>query len=692
MSDDRVVTPHGEWPSPVSAEQVARASRRLTSPIAVGDDVWWQETRPEESGRTTIMHRAAAGTRRELLAAPWNARTRVHEYGGRSYLPIATDEPGPEAAEVPPLVFTHYEDQRMYRLDPGTGEPEPITPRPDQPSGLRYADMILSLDGTEVWCVRETHAGDRVTRAIVAVPLDGRGADEPAAVRELISGRDFFASPRIAPGGRHLAWISWNHPRMPWDGTELRVAAIEADGTMGKPRTLKGGSGESVQAPAWVDDQHLYVISDWSGWWNLYEVNIYGAKPPQALYPEEEEFGGPPWRLGDAPYAVLDDGQIAVLHGRGQARLAVFDTETAELSEVDVPYTDWAYALSVSRKTLVGIAGGPATPRSVVRVNVATGRVEALRREIDELPDSAYLPTPRSEELPGLSGGHVHAHVYPPSNPKARAPEGQPPPYVVFVHGGPTAHAANTLDLSKAFFTSRGIGVIDVNYGGSTGYGRAYRERLRRQWGVVDVDDCVAAALALVERGEADGRRLAIRGGSAGGWTTLAALTRTDVFHAGTSYYGVSELMGFAEETHDFESRYLEGLVGPLPYDQDVYTQRAPLNHAEDLTCPVLLLQGLDDPIVLPSQSERFAAALARRGIPYAYLAFAGEAHGFRRAETEVTCLQAELSFYGQVFGFDPPGVPRLQLTGGGDTAGAAGEGRGGVSERTPSRETPARQ
>ncbi|MQA85916.1 MAG: prolyl oligopeptidase family serine peptidase [Streptosporangiales bacterium] len=684
MSDDRLIAPYGTWPSPISAEQVARSGLRLSSPRVIGGDVWWQETRPEERGRTTVVHRAEDGTRRELLSVPWNARTRVHEYGGRSYLPA-------RQGDGYAVIFAHYDDQRLYRLDPGGKEPRPITPQPDEPTALRYADPICSPDGSEVWCVRESHAEGKVTRALVAVPLDGSAADDPAAVRQLVTGVDFFASPCVSPDGRHLAWISWNHPRMPWDGTELRVAKIEADGSVGKSLRLKGGPSESVQAPTWADDQRLYVVSDWSGWWNLYEVDIYAARPEQALYPSEEEFAGPPWLLGDAPYAVLGDGRIAVLHGQGEARLAIIDPETAELSEVDVPYTDWSYSVSASGTMLVGIAGSPTTPRSAVRVNLATGRVEALRREIDELPDSAYLPRPRAEEFSGPFGRPVYALVCPPSNPKAQAPEGELPPYVVFAHGGPTGHGTSLLDLEKAFFTSRGIGVLYVNYGGSTGYGRAYRERLRRQWGVVDVEDCVAAARALVDRGEADGERLAIRGGSAGGWTTLAALTGTDMFRAGTSYYGVSELLGFAEETHDFESRYLEGLVGTLPRDREVYVERAPLSHADKVDCPVLLLQGLDDPIVLPTQSEKFADALARNQVPHAYLAFEGEAHGFRRAETGVACLSAELSFYGQVFGFEPPGVPRLKLVrtrGEGVPASGATDG---VSARTPSHGTPAR-
>ncbi|TYK48194.1 S9 family peptidase [Actinomadura decatromicini] len=668
----RATLPYGSWPSPISAADVARARLRLSFPTVAGSDVWWQETRPEEGGRTTVVH-LKGGHRTELLHAPWDARTRVHEYGGRSYLPVRT-ESGLS------IVFSNYEDQRLHRLDEGDPKPYPLTPEPAVPAGLRFADYVLSPDGTEIWCVCEGHiaeqreqpegagapaddkpAGTGIRRAIVAVPLDGSAAEDAGAIRELVTGAGFYASPAPSPGGGHLAWVQWNHPRMPWDGTELRVAALE-DGAAVAPRTVKGGLTESALAPLWRDDESLYVISDWPGWWNIYQVGLHGESP-QALYPAEEEFAGPLWHLGGMPYALLGDGRLAVLHGEGDLRLGVYDPETLDLIDLDVPYEHWQTALSTDGGTIVGIAGGPDLPTSVVRVDTTTGRVEGLRRELAEVPDVAYLSKPRAEQVDGPFGRPVHAYVFPPANPEAAGPEGELPPYVVFVHGGPTGRVSKALDLERAYFTSRGIGVIDVNYGGSTGHGRAYRERLRRQWGVVDVEDAVAAARFLIDGGIADPARLAIRGGSAGGWTTLAAITQTDVFKAATSYYGISDLQSFAAATHDFESHYLFGLIGPLPGFERAYEERSPLGHADRTACPVLLLQGLNDPVVPADQSERFAAALAAKKTPYAYLTFEGESHGFRRADTVIRCLEAELAFYGQTLGFEPRGVQPITLT-----------------------------
>ncbi|TDC45132.1 S9 family peptidase [Actinomadura sp. KC345] len=686
----RATLPFGSWPSPISAADVARARLRLGFPTVAGSDVWWQETRPEEGGRTTVIH-LKGGHRTELLQAPWDARTRVHEYGGRSYLPVRT-------AGGRSIVFSNYDDQRLHRLDEGDPKPYPLTPEPAVPAGLRYADYTVSPDGTEIWCVCEGHiaapppapappaaqaagtaeaaegpegtepAADEpditgIRRAIVAVPLDGSAAEDAGAIRELVTGADFYASPVPSPGGGHLAWVQWNHPRMPWDGTEIRVAALE-DGTAVAPRTVKGGLNESALAPLWRDDESLYVISDWPGWWNIYQVGLHGESP-QALYPAEEEFAGPLWQLGGMPYALLGDGRLAVLHGEGDMRLGVYDPETLDLTDLEVPYGHWQTQLSTDGSTIVGIAGAPDLPTSVVRIDTATGRVEGLRRELAEPPDAAYLSTPRAERLEGPFGRPVHAYVFPPANPQAAAPEGELPPYVVFVHGGPTGRVSTVLDLERAYFTSRGIGVIDVNYGGSTGYGRAYRERLRRQWGVVDVEDAVAAAQALVDGGIADPDRLAIRGGSAGGWTTLAAVTQTGVFKAATSYFGISDLQSFAEATHDFESQYLFGLIGPLPGFERAYEERSPLGHAGDTACPVLLLQGLSDPVVPPDQSERFALALAGKKMPHAHLTFEGESHGFRRAGTVIRCLEAELAFYGQTLGFEPRGVEPIELTAG---------------------------
>jgi dipeptidyl aminopeptidase/acylaminoacyl peptidase len=657
------IRPYGAWTSPLTAARVAQATVRPAFPVVTGGQVWWQETRPGQDGRTTVM-RAADGVPEEILPAPWNARTRVHECGGRSYLPLPSGPAGPA------VVFAEHADQRLYRWDLGAREATPLTPVPAVTAALRYADMILAPDGAHLWCVRESHAGPAgqpgpvsVTREIVAVPLDGSAAADPGAVRRIAGGSDFVASPRPSPAGTHIAWIRWDHPRMPWDGTELCVAPLTADGTADTPCVLLGGPAESVLSPVWRDDSELYGASDRSGWWNLYRIQADGGEP-RPLHPRDDEFAD--WLdLGGQSFAVLGDGRLAVLHGRGEARLSLLDPRTGELTDAGLPYTDWPDGLSADGLIVAGVAGSPAAPPVVVRADLSAGAARTLAQKGGSLPDPGYLPTPHAEELTDQAGRVVHAFVYPPANPRFTGPAGERPPYLVFVHSGPTAHVSPVVNLEIAFFTSRGIGVVDVNYGGSTGYGRAYRERLRYSWGITDVSDAVAAAAALADRGEADGNRLAIRGASAGGWTTLVAVTSSDVFRCGTSYFGISDPLRLIGETHDFESHYLDSLIGELPEHSDRFAERAPISHVDEVRCPVLLLQGLEDPVVPPAQSELFARALARRGLRYAYLAFEGEGHGFRRSATKVACLEAELSFYGQVLGFEPAGVPELVLSGG---------------------------
>jgi dipeptidyl aminopeptidase/acylaminoacyl peptidase len=607
----------------------------------------------------------------------------VHEYGGKSYLAV----PSLSLAGGFDLVFANFADQRLYAaggaVEAGI-EPVPLTPAE---GGFRFADMVLSPADQEIWCVRETvlpthdapppagfHLGGgmAVRREIVAVPLDGSAATDPAAIRVLVTGAQFFAFPTPSPDGTRLAWINWNHPNMPWDGTELRVGSVSGGTVSVAGATLvMGGPEESVLAPEWRDDATLYAISDASGWWNLYEVPAVGGTP-RPLHPLDEEFAGPLWQLGGRPFELLSDGRLLVAHGLGEFHLGVLDPATGALTALDLPgYRTVDLELAVSGTTVVVVAGGPRAPWSVLR-GTADGGFEIVERQSAAGPDPACLPDARLVQLStGPNGSVVHAIAYAPANPGFTGPEGELPPYVVNVHGGPTSQSMPVLSMEKAFFTSRGIGVIDVNYGGSTGYGREYRNRLRGQWGIVDVADAYAAALGLAESGEADRARLGIRGGSAGGWTALAAVTsgpaltgtRKAVFAAATSYYGVSDLRPFATDTHDFESRYLDGLIGPLPEADPVYAERAPVGHVTELTCPVLLLQGLDDPIVPPSQSEAIAADLAAHGIRHAYIAFAGESHGFRKAESVIASLEAELAFYGEIFGFTPPGVPPLELS-----------------------------
>jgi len=683
------IAAYGTWESPISAADVARGAVAVSYPSIAGGEVWWMERRPSEGGRSTIVASSVAsadGLTRELLPAPWNARTRVHEYGGKSYLPV----PSLSLAGGFDLVFANFADQRLYAaggaVDAGIS-PVPLTP-PDL--GFRFADMVLSPDGQEIWCVRETSlpapadgsalpagfhlgGGMAVRREIVAVPLDGSAATDPAALRVLVSGAQFFAFPTPSPDGTRLAWINWNHPNMPWDGTELRVGAVsDSEVRVADATLVMGGPAESVLAPVWRDDDSLYAISDASGWWNLYQVPAVAGGVPRALHPLAEEFAGPMWQLGGRPFDVLGDGRLVVLHGLGELRLGLLNPDSGALTDLDLPgYRNADAEIAVAGTTIAAIAGGPRTPWSVLRVS-ADGGFEVMKSQPVAAPDPSYLPDAHPVRLSaGPNGDVVHALVYPPSHPLVAGPEGELPPYIVHVHGGPTSNSVPVVSMEKAYFTSRGIGIIDVNYGGSTGYGREYRNRLRGQWGIVDVTDAYTAALGLASSGEADRDRLGIRGGSAGGWTALVSVTcgpdltgtKEAVFSAATSYYGVSDLRPFATDTHDFESRYMDGLIGPLPAADDLYVSRAPVGHVNELTCPILLLQGLDDPVVPPSQSEAIAADLAAHGIRHAYIAFEGESHGFRKAETVIASLEAELAFYGRVFGFTPPGVPPIELS-----------------------------
>ncbi|MGH8889413.1 MAG: prolyl oligopeptidase family serine peptidase [Acidothermaceae bacterium] len=657
------ISPYGSWTSPITTSDLARGGVRLGFPDLVarpGDrpDVWWSEGRPAEGGRQVIVSQA----RGDLLPAPFNARTRVHEYGGLAWLALPA-RAGAAADVEPSLIFAEWSDQRLYRIEPGSS-PQPVTPEPPTKAGWRYADFILSADGREIWCVREEHSPDgEVSRAIVAVPIDGSAAADPTKVRIVVAGSQFYAWPRVSPDGRRIAWIAWDHPHMPWDSTQLRIGTL-IDGVVSDWRLVLGAPDESVLQPAWVpgDPDHLYVLSDRSNWWNIYKIAAAGG-PPQALAPAAEEFAGPLWEIGSSFFSVLDDGRLLVRRTNPEHPLGILDPATGHVEPLDLPFSSWNSVVHSDGKAAVGIGAGPSIPSSVVKIDLASGTHEILRQSVAEIPDASYLPQPRSITTTGPGRRDVHAIVYPPRNPDFVAPQGELPPYIVFVHGGPTSASSAAFRLEYAYFTSRGIGIIDVNYGGSTGYGRDYRERLRGQWGIVDVEDCVAAVEGLAAAGEADPARLAIRGGSAGGWTTLAALTRTKAFAAGVSYFGVAELLKFAHDTHDFESRYLDGLIGPLPEAHDVYVERAPLSHVDDVSCSVLLLQGLEDKVVPPSQAEMFRDALAAKGIRHAYLAFEGEQHGFRKAETVIAAHEAELSFYGQIFGFTPPGVAVLELS-----------------------------
>ncbi|MEU9391798.1 prolyl oligopeptidase family serine peptidase [Streptomyces sp. NPDC048324] len=645
--------PYGSWPSPIDAALAAAHDGHPEYVGFVGDEAWWTEPRPEEGGRRTLVRRRADGREEPVLPAPWNVRSRVMEYGGHPWAGLVLDG-------RPVVVFVNFADQRLYRYEPG-GEPRPLTPLLPVGGGLRWAEPQLCPDRDEVWCVLEEFTGDGPTdvrRVLAAVPLDGSAAQDRDAVRELTDdAHRFVTGPRISTDGRSAAWLVWDHPRMPWDGTELVVAEIGGDGRLGRPRTVAGGPRESIAQADWAADGSLLYASDRTGWWNLYRDGT-------PLCPREEEFAGPLWKLGHRWFAPLTSGLVAVVHGRGATALGVLDPETGEIVDAAGPWTEFAPTLAVHGERVVSVGASPRSAYEVVELDTRTGRARVVGAEHQDAVDPAHYPEPQIRTFTGPAGRDVHAHIYPPHNPGCVPPGDELPPYVVWAHGGPTSRSPLVLDLSIAYFTSRGIGVAEVNYGGSTGYGREYRERLREQWGVVDVEDCAAVALALADEGTADRDRLAVRGGSAGGWTTAASLTQTDVYACGTILYPVLDLAAWAEgETHDFESRYLESLVGPLAEVPGRYAERSPTEHADRVTAPFLLLQGLDDVICPPAQCERFLERIRGRRVPHAYLAFEGEGHGFRRADTMIRCMEAELSLYAQVFGIDPRGVPTLELS-----------------------------
>jgi dipeptidyl aminopeptidase/acylaminoacyl peptidase len=607
----------------------------------------------------------------EMLPAPWYVRSRVIEYGGHPWAAR------PDVTAAPVVVFANWADQRLYRLHPDSGEdapvpvsPVPISPVPAIPAGMRFADLFIHPELDEVWGVRETLTGPAptdVSRDIVAVPLDGSAAADPGRIRVLAASHHFLCCPRLSPDGERLSWIGWDHPSMPWDETVLCVAEV-TDGKTGPERVVAAGDRQAIVQAEWTGPRALAYVSDPGGWWNLYQLELVlspdgpPAGPGRPLCEREEEFGGAMWQLGQRWIAPLPDGAIAAIHGRGANRLSVLGTDGV-LRAVTARYTEWASCLAAHGTEVAAVAASTRRPYEVVRLDAASGEVRMVRAAPAGLADAAYLPEPQARAFRGSDGRDIYASVYPPRNRDFTGPPGAAPPYLVFVHGGPTSRAPMVYDLEISYFTSRGIGVVEVHYGGSTGHGRAYRERLVHNWGVVDPADCAEVASALAAEGNADAARLAIRGGSAGGWTTACSLTSDSIYQGGIIYYPILDLAGWRTgETHDFESQYLESLIGPWPEASQVYHDRSPVNRADKLKVPFLLLQGLEDVICPPLQCERFLERLAGRGIPHAYLTFEGEQHGFRRAQTIVAALEAELSFLGRILGFEPRDVPRLPL------------------------------
>ncbi len=631
------VAPYGSWKSPITSDLIVQGSIMLGGVVLEGQDIYWVEGRPAEGGRNVVVVRHASnGQTTDLTPPGFNVRTTVHEYGGGAF-----------TVNRGTLFFSNFADQRVYRQDPGAN-PRPLTPQVD----LRYADYIFDERRNRLVCVREDHTvqGEAVN---TLVGLDvGRGG--PGEV--LVSGNDFYSSPRISPGGRRLAWLTWNHPNMPWDGTELWVGDIADDGAILNPRLVAGGPRESVFQPEWSPDEDgvLYFISDRTGWWNLYRLRESGGDGQvEPVHPMDAEFGAPQWQFGMSTYGFASPSEIICRYNRaGISHLARLHLQAGTLEEIATPYTAIS-TVRVGPGYAVLVAGSPTEPPSVVLLDLASGQIQVLRRSIEVEVDPGYISVPQAIEFPTEGGLTAHAFFYPPQNRDYVAPEGEKPPLLVLSHGGPTGAVSSVLNLGIQYWTSRGFAVVDVNYGGSTGYGREYRERLYGQWGVVDVDDCVNAARYLAGRGLVDPNRLAIRGGSAGGYTTLCALTFRDVFRAGASHFGISDLEVFVKDTHKFESRYLDRLVGPYPEERQLYYQRSPIHFVDRLSAPMILFQGLEDKVVPPNQAEMMFEALKKKGLPVAYVPFEGEQHGFRKAENIKRALDGELYFYSRIFGFE---------------------------------------
>jgi len=633
QSGTKTKAPYGSWRSPITAELAAVPAAPFSGLVLEGRDVYWLETRPTEAGRTTIMRRSSSGMVTEITPPECYVRSTVHEYGGGAF-----------TVSRGTVYFSNYWDQHLYSQVADTA-PRLLTTA----QGHRYADLIVDHRRRRLICVREDHSGSgEPENSLVAVDLSGEGTEQV-----LVCGNDFYSNPRLSPDGTQLAYLTWNHPNMPWDGCELRVLRFHPDGTPGSGRLIAGGSAESIFQPEWSPGGVLHFVAEPGGWWNLYRWNNERIEP---LHPMDAEFGRPMWVFGHSSYGFADPGRILCAYTtRGMDRLAWLETATRELTEIDSPYTEVDY-LRCGDGMAAFIGGSPRHPYGVIQMDFTDNATRPINGDFEVPVSDAYISIPESIRFPSTGGIEAHAFYYRPKNPEFTAPGGELPPLLVISHGGPTSSASTALRFPIQYWTSRGFAVADVNYGGSIGYGREYRRRLNGQWGVVDVDDCCNAALFLAAKGLADRGRLAIKGGSAGGYTTFACLTfRNEVFSVGSAHYGVADLETFANDTHKFESHYAETLVGPYPGRKDIYVSRSPIHFATRLRSPLILFQGDEDKIVPPVQSQMMFEAVRQRGLPSAYLLFRGEQHGFRRADSLRRAQEAELYFFSRIFGFDLP-------------------------------------
>lgn len=626
------ISPFGSWKSPITSDLIVSESIGLGGAIYDRQDIYWLEGRPSEGGRYVLVRRTPQGTVEDVTPQPYNVRTRVHEYGGGAFL----------VAEGT-VYFVNFADQRLYKQSPNT-HPEPLTAEAKQ----CYAEPLLDRQRDRLICICEDHDTiDAEPRNYIAsVDLN------TGNVTSLVSGCDFYVSPRLSPDGKTLAWVQWNHPNMPWDDTQLCIGTVKDDGSISDIKVVAGGEEEAVCHPLWSPDGQLYFVSDRTNWWNLYRLTSEGEI--ETLFEMEAEFAFPHWVFGLSLYDFVSPEQIICTYTQnGQWYLATLNTKAKTLKTLDVPYTDIG-SVHTQENEVIFVGGSATEATAVVEMNLETGKSRVLKRATNLEIDPGYLSVPEPIAFPTTGDKTAYAWFYPPQNKDYRAPEGELPPLIVKSHGGPTAATSPRFNLKIQYWTSRGFAFVDVNYGGSTGYGREYRQRLRKNWGIVDIDDCVNAAQYLAETGRVDGNRLAITGGSAGGYTTLAALTFRDTFQAGASHYGVSDLEALTKETHKFESRYLDQLVGEYPQQQEVYHARSPIYHTDQLSCPVIFFQGLEDKVVPPNQAEKMVEAIKEKGLATAYVPFEGEQHGFRRAENIKRALDGEFYFYSRVFGFTP--------------------------------------
>jgi dipeptidyl aminopeptidase/acylaminoacyl peptidase len=624
--------PYGSWKSPITSDLIVKETIGLSQPRLDGDDTYWIEMRPSEKGRQVIVRRTNDGSTTDINPSPFNARTRVHEYGGGDYV-----------VHGGLVYFSNFADQQIYRAS--ADSPPQLISSECSDDRVRYADAVVDSRRDRLICVCEDHRQPgEAQNYLVSVPLAG------GTNTVLVSGNDFYSSPRVSPDGARLAWITWHHPNMPWDGCELWMGELAADGSVVNHQRVAGGQRESVFQPEWSPDGVLYFVAETSGWWNIYR---FANNSIECVVEKEAEFGAPQWVFGLSTYAFESAERIiCAFIEKGIWSLGTIDPHTKQFEKIETQFTEVDFVRAAPGRALFRI-GSPLEPLSIVELNPVSCEVKVLRRASNVELDPGYVSEPVAIEFPTENGLTAHGFFYPPKNRDFVAPENERPLLLVKSHGGPTSATIAVLMLGIQYWTSRGIGVLDVNYGGSTGYGRAYRERLNGTWGAVDVDDCINGAKFLAARAEADPNRSMIDGGSAGGYTTLCALTFRDYFKAGASHFGVSDLEALEVDTHKFESRYSRSLIGPYPERQDLYYERSPLHFTDRLSCPVIFFQGLEDKVVPPNQAEMMVEALRQKKLPVAYVTFEGEQHGFRQAKNIKRSLDGELYFYSRIFGFE---------------------------------------